>query len=391
MSSPTLDCPAQCVKVNPAQERAFRFARHGLLGEAQPTPSVESLASDLFGLHAARQSSPWVALRARIPGFEPSELRRMLSAERRLIKVRCMRQTLHILPTDLASTAHHATLRQRLGPCLVRLRHLDRTERALSDAASRVRSAVAEKPVPYRELQLQTSGGSKEQLALLRLAIKWLWETGELVHVDLSPSLHHEHRAFALTESLYPGLELRPDTREVQKACDALVLHHIRAFGPTSITDTGWWSGLGTAAVRRALERHAGEFVTVRLGGASEDLLLAEQDLERLLDTAPLDPEHVTLLAHEDPALKGYFSTRGRYVRSKDYKQLFNSIGEARASIMLGGEAIGIWGYERNRGRVAFQLMRQVSKRTREAISDRLDDMETFLRAEPLLAGAQPG
>jgi len=371
------------VRVPRPEERAYRLARHGLVPERSTPAGVDALASATYGLHAARQSSPWVTLRTRLPAFEPTELRHMLSGERRLIKVRCMRQTLHILPLDLARTAHHATLRQRLAPCRARLRRLGRSDTALRDACARVRAVLGETPVPYRELEARAAS-TRHQVSLIRIAIKWLWETGEVAHVDLSPSLHHEHRAFVATEAQYPGLDLRAEAPDLQSSCDALVREHLRAFGPASIADTAWWSGLGRTAVRDAVMRAGGEFVPVALDGVSDELLLAADELERLRDTEPLDPGHVTLLAYEDPTLKGYFSTRSRYVDACHYDLLFNTIGEARAAIMVGGEAVGIWSFDRRGRRVTHSLMRRLTKGVRSTIAERLLDMEDFLRAEPM-------
>ncbi len=265
------------IYLDAASERGYRLARHGLVADGEANLSMEGLAGSMFGLHAARQSSPWVALRARLPGFEASDLRSGLRHDRRLIKVRCMRQTLHILPVELAPTAHHATLQQRLGPCRARLRTLGCSERALNLALERVRTAVGDEAVPYRQLEAAASGRRLNKI-LVRLAIKWLWEIGEFAHVDLSPSLHHEHRAFARTRGLHPQLDLAGEEPHVERARDALVAHHIRAFGPTSIRDTAWWSGLGITAVKRAVARSRNTLVTVRVEGINEDLLLAEEE-----------------------------------------------------------------------------------------------------------------
>jgi hypothetical protein len=372
-------------RVTASQERSYRLGRHGLLPEGTQLSGVDALASLTFGLHAARQSSPWVTLRTRLPAFEAPELRRLLTAERRLIRVRCMRQTLHILPLDLAATAHHATLRQRLTPCRARLRQLGHSERAFRAACARVRASMADIPIPYRELEARARS-SHRPVNLIRLAIKWLWETGELAHVDLSPSLHHEHRAFVRATAHYPGLGLRPEAADVRGACDELVYEHLRAFGPASVSDTAWWSGLGLSTARDAIARAGDEFVRVAVDGVSDELLIAQGELDLLRSADPIDPRHVTLLAYEDPALKGYFATRGRYVRTRDYQALFNSIGEARASIMLGGEAVGVWAFERETGQIKHELWRHIAKSSRQAIVGRLDDMAAFFASEPRLA-----
>ena len=65
-----------------------------------------------------------------------------------------------------------------------------------------------------------------------------------------------------------------------------------------------------------------------------------------------LPQNNITLLAYEDPSLKGYYESRERYVSDKFYKQLFNSIGESRASIVRNGEVIGIWSWDKKQKKI---------------------------------------
>jgi uncharacterized protein YcaQ len=382
-----MNSSASPLRITAGVERAHRLAQHSLARSASGPTSIAVVADTTFGLHAARQSSPWVALRTRIPSFEAAHLRNLLVDERHLVRIRCMRQTLHILPLALATIAHRATLQQRLSPCRARLRTLSSSERALRAIGARIRERVASGPVPYRELQRAAARrGSARDIALARLSIKWLWETGDLVHVDLSPSLHHEHRAFALTDQLYPSVDFAGSTHDVELAREQLVRHHVRRFGPVGIGDIAWWSGLGAASVRRALDRMSSELVAVQVDGIDGVLFAHADSVDALVGVEPVRPDHVALLAHEDPSLKGYYTTRRRYVSERHYVELFNQIGEARASIMVGGVAAGTWSFSRRSGCIEHQLFHAVPRATAKVIHERLADMESFLGTEPVLA-----
>ncbi|MFI5955791.1 hypothetical protein [Cryptosporangium sp. NPDC051539] len=71
----------------------------------------------------------------------------------------------------------------------------------------------------------------------------------------------------------------------------------------------------------------------------AEPLLLLAADELQLRAAEPLPADHVALLAHDAPALKGHFATRHRYVDDQHRTALFNSIGEARASITAADDA----------------------------------------------------
>lgn len=373
---------ATALDVTLAVERGFALRRHFVAGRVGPVAPAR-VAASVAGLHAARLSSPWVAMRARSPRFEPAELRRPLLKERSLVKLRCMRRTLHILPLPLAATAHAATLDQRLPPCLLALRRLGHSERALSRAAAAVRDALAGNTVAYRELERAVTKRGPGRAELARLAIKWLWERGEIVYLDLSPSLHHERRAFALTGGAYPRLDLQAES--CARAQEELVLTHIRAFGPASVRDIAWWSGIGTSRVRAVLALRADELARVRVRGLTPELYVHAGDVDGLRAAEPVARDELALLSYEDPSLKGYFDTRSRYVADNGYRLLFNSIGEARASIVRGGKVVGVWTWNRRVRRIESHLFAPLPKRLARHLGERLHDMEGFLRAEPVL------
>ncbi|MGH2942353.1 MAG: DNA glycosylase AlkZ-like family protein [Solirubrobacteraceae bacterium] len=381
--SPLAD-PVAVLCVSAEQERGFVVRRHLLL-DGSGSEDPQRVARAMVGLHAARLTSPWVAMRARVATFESEQLRSRLVGERSLVKLRCMRRTLHVLPLDLAAVAHAATLDQRAGTCRATLRRLGHSERALLAVTRRVRERLAGRTEPYRALERAiVSASPPRDAALVRLAIRWLWEHGELVYLDLSPSLHHERRYFALTAEAVPGLRL--NATGVQAARDALVMAHVRAFGPVSVRDVAWWSGMGTVHVRNALSRHRDMLAAVRVEGLAPDLVVHVDDLADLTSAAPVPSDHVSLLGYEDPALKGYFETRARFVSAEGYRLLFNTIGEARASVMVGGRVVGVWRWDRRRRAIESQVFERLSPRVRRTLAERLGDMESFLQREALSA-----
>jgi hypothetical protein len=110
--------------------------------------------------------------------------------------------------------------------------------------------------------------------------------------------------------------------------------------------------------------------------------LLAE-DEPRLRAAEPLPSDHVALLAYEDPTLKGYHATRHRYVDQQHRDRLFNTIGEARASIALAGRYVGTWQFHRATRTISHNLDAALSPATQRAVVARLDHMIEFLRSEP--------
>lgn len=373
--------------VSAAQERGYRAACHGLYPNVGLT-TIEELASAHAGLHAARLPTPFVTLRARLPGFAAKELRQALEPGGSMIKLRTCRRTLHIYPLSEAGAAHNATLRLRLAACAAILRRLGKDPTILTRLAPLVREALLGGPLPHRELERQVLAAPLQIRArqdvlseLVRLAIKWLWESGELVYRNAADSLHRERREFHLTHLAHPALQL--NHIDTGQAIQVLLRRYLAAFGPASIDDFQWWSGLTRGEITPALEAVRPELTDVRLAGRPEPLLLLAEHEPRLLSAEPLPNNHVDLLAHEDPSLKGYFTTRHRYVDDRHRSVLFNTIGEARPSIAVAGRCVGTWHFDRRTRTINDHLYISIPKAARRALTERLEHMTEFLRSEP--------
>lgn len=346
------------------------------------------MAAAHAGLHAARLPTPYVTLRTRLPGFAAHQLRAALQTDGSLIKLRTCRRTLHIYPVADAAAVHAATLRQRLGACAATVRRLGYDPALLDRVAPAVRAALATGPIPSRALECQVLATRlpvrirrDTRTAMVRLAIKWLWESGELTYRNTAASLHQERREYQLTEHAHPGLlltQLSPAT-----AIPIVLRRYLAAFGPASIQDFQWWSGLTRGEIAPAIDQLRPELLDVRLDEHPQALLMLAEQETALRTAQPLPADHVTLLAYEDPTLKGFHATRHRYVEDRYRNLLFNSIGEARASIAVAGRCIGTWQFNRATRAIEHQLHTRVPAAITKVIAGRVEDMTDFLRTEP--------
>jgi len=375
-SRPRVDLDAEA-------ERAWRLHRHGL---AERVAGLDDLARRHVGLHAARQLTPWMTLHSRLPHLPPVVLRTSLR-DRKLLRVRCMRRTLHLLPVDLAAVAHTATLRQRLLPCELASRRLGLAGQRRRRLEAEIVGLLGDGPRRYDELLRTVAADTCPRAGDLaieraRQAIKNLWETGTLVVGDASDSLHHEQRTFARTD-----LELGAGALTVDPATAVrrLLRHYLHAYGPVTPKDFAWWSGISLGEAAPAWEALADELVRVRVAGLNAELVALGPTVAELLDgdwTARPVP-HTSVLAYEDPSLKGYFATRSRYIAPVLREQLFNSIGEARASVMVDGMVAAVWAWDRDRQSAQLDLRNVHGGEARDCVHDAVAEAVAFLRSEP--------
>ncbi|MDP2313810.1 MAG: winged helix DNA-binding domain-containing protein [Pseudomonadota bacterium] len=337
--------------------REFNFADHHVAPGFQGTEVVQ-VARALIGLHSARLPTPYMSLASRLPSFLPQMLRERQYETRTLVKLRCMRRTLHTVPLDLAPIVHRATLDLRMMDLRARLRGLGATSKALERTAMRIREIMDTGAQPASTIVLRTverqrgTAGDVAAVLLARLSLKYLWEMGELTYHNRASHWAREERWFESTSVAYPSLRLN-ELDEVE-ARRKLVSAYIDRFGPVTERDIVWWSGLRVVDVRTAIRDLADELAVVSVTGLHDSCYMSLRSLARLDTFKPPARQWVRFLAYEDPSLKGYFESRARYLSPDHVALAFNSIGEVLPCVMIGGELVGRWSWDSTARRVRW-------------------------------------
>lgn len=366
----------------------YIFKKHHVFPNCQ-SQSVEGVAHRLFGVHAARLPTPYVSLFPRVEGFQAKMLWRNLHVDRTLIKLRCMRRTLHILPLELAPIAHQATKEFRISECLSRYKKLSIEPPVISDVKEIILALAASGPVSPRDLlqqvpsrmsRLTRSRHSDQQVKeLIAAATKELWESGALSYRNANEHWSREDRFYELTRTAYPDLDL--DAVGEKEARRLLIYGHIARYGPVTVKDISWWSGLGTTVIRQVIEEMADQICAVQIEQAASVHYMTVDDWSAFLAQRKTGGEWVALLAYEDPTLKGYFESRRLYMDLRHYERLFNKIGESRASVVINGKVAGTWEWEKKRKRINISYFEPISRRDQQRVAHEIEKMECFLRA----------
>lgn len=327
----------------------YIFAKQGVLPGFQDV-SIANVARKHCGLHSARLPTAYVTLHSRLTQYQTIMLWEELFEQRKLIKLRCMRKTLHIVPLDLAPIVHSATLEMRIGDCTRFYEKNNVSVGLIEKIKDTLLDYVRDEPKSSGELlrvviKSVSNGPDIISNDLVRVVIKELWEKGKLCYINQSNQWDKESRAYGRTESYYPNLDL--DKFSVQEARERLFYYYIENFGPVSIKDMSWWSGLSMRIVRESIASLKDNLISLYYGDNDVEVFMTLSDYENYLSFNENEKDWIRLLAYEDPSLKGYYETRFRYVDSKHYENLFNQIGEVRASIILNGKVVGIWAWNK--------------------------------------------
>jgi hypothetical protein len=166
--------------------------------------------------------------------------------------------------------------------------------------------------------------------------------------------------------------EVRDDPIEEVPESDAiaaLVERWLLAFGPATVDDLAWWSGLGLRKVRAALTRVG--VTEVDLGGGGPGLALTD-DLAAVASPGPW----VALLPALDPTTMGW-KERSWYL-GEHGPRLFDRNGNAGPTVWCDGRIVGGWS-QRPDGEVVHVLFEDVGAEAAGAVASEVDRVRKWL------------
>jgi hypothetical protein len=294
-----------------------------------------------------------VAVRLRRPsqGWIEQELR----PRGRLVKTWTIRNTLHTMTEDGFALLLRAVGEPRLK------KFLDYTMRRLGSAAELDRrhdaivAALQDGPLTRQQLQERVEGlkdipGAGWGMDLMGLAYEGI----------VSMTNHLGPTTFCLREP--PAMPW-----STAEARALLARRYLQGYGPATIQDFAYWSGLLVSSSRAAFESIAAELIEVEVDGRSRLFMLAS-------DVDELDGEalpRVRLLPKFDAYVLGH-KQKQLYLDPKRQKLVFRIAAQVEAVKLVNGEVKGTWRMQIKRDRLRLSVERW-PQRTSKALLDAVE------------------
>jgi hypothetical protein len=372
------------------EERRARLGlRHHLAGTAKA--GVVEVARDLVGLHATDPATVYLAARARMLDPRVAAVEQALYEDRELVRILGMRRTMFIEPVELmgvvqaACTDAIAIQQRRLLVDLVGRAGLaddppgwieDVEKVAVNALEARGGATAAElaKDDPRLAQQIVFAEGKpyEGRQSVVSRILLLLAAEGRIVRGRPRGSWVSGQYRWSVVDAWLPG---GVPAWSLQEAQAELVRRWLRGFGPATIADVKWWTGLPMGQVRRAVAETGA--VEVDLDG-TPGLVLPDD-----LDPVPAPEPWVALLPALDPTTMGW-AGRDFYL-DPHRPALFDRNGNAGPTIWLNGHVVGGWA-QRGTGEVVLRLLEDVGTDATEAIeaeAARLTAWLTPLRVTP--------
>jgi hypothetical protein len=338
----------------------------------------------MVALHATDPASVYLSIFARVKDPSAADVERALYDDRVLLRMLGMRRTMFVVPVDFApivqaacTRAIAAQERRRTiqlfglggvdGDIGAWLGALEEHTLAALDKRGQATAQQLSDDVPELKRQIRIAS-DKSYAGAIGVAPRTLFllsADGRVVRGRPRGSWISGQYHWSLMTTWLPG-----GLAEVAlpAAQSALIEGWLRAFGPGTLSDLKWWTGLTLGEVRHALQ--ALKAVEVDLDDVSGWVLA--DDLEPEARSAPW----VALLPGLDPTPMGFVDRAwflGAYAPA-----IFDRTGNIGPSVWCDGRIVGGWAQRKN-GAIAYKLLEDVGAEAERAVESAAHDLGRLL------------
>jgi Winged helix DNA-binding domain len=364
-------------------ERRTRLGRRHHLTPAARAATALDVARGMVALHATDPATVYLSILARA-SVAVTDIERALYEEKVLMRMLGMRRTMFVVPIEFAPVVQAACTRaiaaqerrrtiQLFGQAGLAddiASWLGVIEEQTFDALGKRGKATAQQlsedlPELKRQVRIASEKSYAGAIGVSSRVLFQLSADGRIVRGRPRGSWISGQYHWSPMEEWIPGglAEILVPTAQT-----SLTRAWLGCFGPGTLADLTWWTGLRLGEVRRALQDLSA--VEVDLGGASGWVL--PDDLAPEVACEPW----VSLLPGLDPTPMGFVDRTwflGRYAPA-----IFDRTGNIGPSVWWDGRIVGGWAQRKN-GAIAYKLLEDVGAEAERAVESAANDLGRWL------------
>ena len=365
---------------------------------------VVQVTRGVVALHTTDPTTPYLSLWARSQNFQRQALDNALYERRELVRLLCMRVTLHVVPSDQAPFFFQAYAERRTstelrdgasllvqaGLCKEREAggRLNKLHQQVLDVLTRQGPCTAREigqAVPELQAKIQHNVGKsyEGEFSIGSRLISSMCALGMLVRTRPGGTWRSNLYEYAALADWLPDVDL--DSVPPKQARVQLVQRYLSAFGPATLDDVVWWTGLTKGETKKTLQSLEPMIERTSIEGLDGEYLILTDDIPRPQGLPDAHP--VFFLPTLDPYIMGYHDRR-RFLSPEHNDKVFDRAGNAMPTVWVNGRVVGAWG-QRQDGSVVYGLFESVSKKEHSRLTSEARRLESFLDGEYLAPRTQ--
>jgi Winged helix DNA-binding domain len=162
------------------------------------------------------------------------------------------------------------------------------------------------------------------------------------------------------------------------QAAALLIERYIDRYGPVTLDDIAWWTGLGIRRCRDALDELGTQITPVRVPEWEGEHWVLRGDLDRIMHATGPKRTPVSLLAALDPYTMG-FRRRARLLNPGRQDFVYDRGGNATSVALVDGRIAGVWDVLTPSGEMGFFPFNALTRSVTDQIRLELARIGSFI------------
>jgi hypothetical protein len=344
------------------------------LADDSKIDDVCQIVRDILALHAQVPTTPFLSLYARAKSFKREELEAELYTRKNLAKIKCLRQTVFILPRETVAPAFIATERLFRVPPGRYPRYFGITKQEYDSISKTIEGTIRDHGLTTKEIRKRLEGSQNTSVI-----INHMCDQGILIRGRPSAGWKTNTHTYHTFADYLPDLDLHSLDELGSRAL--ITEEYIKSFGPVSRRDIEWWTGFPKREIQKVLESINDRIKTISMSPNHGDYLISELDVRGMEAFTSQEEPTINLVPALDPFMMGY-KERERFVDHKDYDNVFDFNGNATSTILLDGRVIGVWDVPKKKDPIVKICLfaGELDSRIQETISAKAKLIGEFIR-----------
>jgi len=358
--------------VSPRQATAFILRRQGFIDHRLAPLEV---VRRLVAVQSQYLASVPVAVWTRQPNTPYPWADQAQYEDKSLVRVWCLRGTVHTLASvDLPLFV----ARQLEKKDYWFLRYL--TSQGVGDAElkrrnKKIMAALKKGPVSRHRLHEMIPELQELKGAGYGIDVRALTFTGDVVFAGVEGN----HPRFARRDLWLPDLKWRVPS--VKAANHELLLRYFVAYGPATLKDFAYWTGMKASEAKAIFTANQAELAEVAVTGWPAGQLVRAADIDELLNS-PEDLPPVMLVPKFDNLLLAW-RDKGRVIDEHGYKHIYRKAAQVDAAVFIDGRIQAGWRIKPGKTlAVSLNAWGKRTKRVQKQVAAKFDEYARWTGAD---------
>lgn len=339
------------LEITPSQLSRHLWVRQGFDATESPRPAAQVIETTP-GVYGAAPTC-YLSVLARSPSASLAELDDLLYTQRSVVRTRAMRASLFLVAARDLPDIFQATSRLTRDAFAELVRNAGLADDEYRSAAARIEAALEAAPLTLAEIRQALPDLPDKVEAALNYVVGLMCGEGRLIRAGVRGGWKSDITEYARLRDWLPGVDLA--SGDAERGRMLLARRYFHAFGPASVDDFHWWSGLPREEADAAVAALGDELAPVTVQDLPGDLLVPATAVHELAALPDEGPRGVCLLPPWDAYLMAY-RVRGRFLQPRWYERIYDRAGNATSAVLRDGRVGGVWDIEERQGRLDVKV-----------------------------------